>query len=325
MNLATLKRAAKRTLSSPLGWSLLRPLLRPPGVIVLMYHRILGEDRTLVGVPVEHFAAQMRWLRDTCELIHPDTLQERVCEPRRAKPAVLVTFDDGYRDYHDLAYPVLESLRIPALVFVATSFMDEGGLIWTDTLQWAAQSTTRASVRLPWSGETRALPDAESRMRLGEDARAHLKTLPDSQRREEMKALMAEVGEPPARPREMLTWDEVRKTMPLTVYGGHSHTHPILSQLDRAGCDVEVRTCRDRIASETGAAPHYFAYPNGGPSDYNAETQASLREHGFRVAYSTTHGIAGTDTDWMAVRRLPAIPADIPEFAWAAAGLMRSS
>jgi peptidoglycan/xylan/chitin deacetylase (PgdA/CDA1 family) len=324
MNLASLKRAAKRTFTSPLGWNLLRPLVGPPGVSVLMYHRVLGADRSLEGIPVELFAAQMRFLRDACEPIHPDALPERVRDSRRAKPAVLVTFDDGYRDYHDLAYPVLEALRIPAVVFVATSFMDDGGLIWTDTVQWAALSTTRASARLPWSGETRALPDEAARRRLGADARAHLKGLPDAERREAMQALLAELGEPPARPREMLSWDEVRKTMPLTVYGAHSHTHPILSRLDRAGCDAEVRTCRDRIAAETGAAPKYFAYPNGRPADYNADTQASLREHGFTVSYSTIEGLAGPDTDWMAVKRVPGISAEVPDFAWAAAGMMRS-
>ena len=44
----------------------------------------------------------------------------------------------------------------------------------------------------------------------------------------------------------MLTWDEVRATLDLTRYGGHSHTHPILSRLDRADAEREIRTCRDR-------------------------------------------------------------------------------
>ena len=86
----------------------------------------------------------------------------------------------------------------------------------------------------------------------------------------------------------------------------------------------EIRTCRDRIAAETGKPPLYFAYPNGRPSDYTAETQQILRDHGFTMAFSTSEGIAGPDTDWMAVKRLPTAAAQIFDFAWAAAGLGRS-
>jgi len=315
------KQWVKRGLASPVGWRVFGSVLRPPGVIVLTYHRINGPDRSLSGVAIEKFAAQMRWVRDNCDPIGPEAIIERAERPSRLRPAVLVTFDDGYRDYHDLAYPVLKELGIPALVFLATSFMDEGGMLWTDVVQWAALSTQRARVTLPWSDESLALPDAAARDALGERARAHLKTLPDAERREAVKGLLAELGEPPDRGRQMLTWDEVRRTLDVTRYGGHSHTHPILSRLDRARAEWEIRTCHDRIAAETGKAPTFFAYPNGRPSDYTPETQQILRAQGFTVAFSTSEGIAGADSDWMAVKRLPSEAPQIHDFVWLAAGL----
>jgi peptidoglycan/xylan/chitin deacetylase (PgdA/CDA1 family) len=319
------KGAVKRTLASTWGWRLLGPRVRPAGVIVLMYHRIVDRDRTLEGLPVETFGAQMRWLREHCDPIAPEAIVERAQDPGRGRPAVLVTFDDGYRDYHDLAYPVLRALGIPALVFLATSFLDDGGMLWTDTVQWAALSTRRARVRLPWAdGPVIALPDGAARAALGERARAHLKRLRDGERRAAMTALLAELGDPPARPREMLTWDEARRAMDLTRFGGHSHTHPILSQLDRAAAEREIRTCRDRIAAETGAAPTAFAYPNGRPEDYTPETQAILRDLGFTSAYATSEGIAGRQTDWMAIRRLPASGGGVADFAWIATSRSRA-
>jgi peptidoglycan/xylan/chitin deacetylase (PgdA/CDA1 family) len=321
VSLRPLKRAVKRTLASRPGWRLLGPLVRQPGVIVLMYHRILGADRSLIGLGVEQFAEQMRWVRDTCDPIRPEELMERARRPGRGRPAVLVTFDDGYRDYHDHAYPVLARHEIPAVVFLATSFMDHGGMLWTDEVQWAALSTKRERVKLPWAnGRELALPDARARAGLGETARAHLKKLPDVERRAVLPELLAELGPAPPRDRQMLSWDEVRATMDFTCYGGHSHTHPILSKLDRATAEREIATCRDRIKAETGHAPTTFAYPNGRPVDYTAETQAILREHGFTLGFSTSEGIAGPDTDWMAIKRLPGEAADLPDFAWLAAG-----
>lgn len=325
MNAARAKRLVKRAFASPLGWRILGPIARPPGVIVLMYHRILGADRSLVGLPVERFEEQMRWIRALCDPIGPDQLVERASRRRSGRPSVLVTFDDGYRDYHDNAYPILKRLGIPAVVFLATQFMDEGGAIWTDELQWAVQSTKRARVKLPWSNDPAIdLPDAKARAALGETARAYLKKLPDRERREAVKALLAELGDATPRERQMLTWDEVRRTQDVTTYGGHTHTHPILSRLPRAGAETEIRTCRDRIASETGREPKYFAYPNGKPADFTAETKDILRALGFAVAFSTSEGIAGADSDWMAVKRLPGEADDVPGFAWQAAGLARS-
>jgi peptidoglycan/xylan/chitin deacetylase (PgdA/CDA1 family) len=320
----TVKRGVKRTLSSPAGWRWFGPLLRAPGVIVLTYHRILGADRSLSGLPIEAFAAQMRWVRDNCDPIAPEQLRERTGRPRSARPPLLITFDDGYRDYHDLAYPVLKELGIPALVFLATSFVDQGGMLWTDEVQWAALSTRRERVKLPWSDQPPIpLPDAASRAALGATARTHLKAVPDADRRAALEALIAELGAPPARERQMLTWDEVRATLDLTTYGGHSHSHPILSRLDRTSAEREIATCRDRIAAETSRAPSTFAYPNGRPSDYTPETQEILRRHGFTTAFSTSEGIAGPDTDWMAVKRLPGDAIDVPDFVWLAAGLSR--
>jgi peptidoglycan/xylan/chitin deacetylase (PgdA/CDA1 family) len=317
------KRAVKRALATGLGWRSAGALLRKPGVIVLTYHRINGADRRFEGLPVEQFAAQMRWVRATCDPIGPEELVERARRPSRLRPAVLVTFDDGYRDYHDLAYPVLDALGIPAVVFLATSFMDQGGMLWTEEVQAMVLATERERVTLPWSGETVALPDAAARVALGVRVRAHLKTVPDGDRRAALAALMEALGSPPMGERQMLSWDEVRAASRLTTWGGHSHTHPILSRLDQAAADGEIRTCKQRIAAETGRAPTLFAYPNGRPADYTPATQELLKQHGFRLAFATSEGVAGPDTDWMAIKRLPSTATSVPDFAWIAAGLMR--
>jgi peptidoglycan/xylan/chitin deacetylase (PgdA/CDA1 family) len=316
-----LKEAIKHGLATPLGWRVAGRLVRPPGVIVLMYHRLVGPSSPFPGISPEMFATEMRWLRDNCDPIEPEELIARAQGRRRSRPAVLVTFDDGYRDYHDLAYPVLKQLRIPAVVFLATSFMDAGGMLWTEEVQLAAQSTRQPSVRLPWS-DSQPIPlrDAAARVALGERARTHLKRIPNAERRAAMAALFEALGGPPVVDRQMLTWDEVRATSELTRFGGHSHTHPILSRVNAEEAESEIRTCRDRIAAETGIVPTLFAYPNGGPADYTGETQAILRRNGFRLAFSTSTGIAGPSSDWMAIKRVPGEALKIGHFAWTAAG-----
>ena len=317
------KRSVKRAFASGPGWRFVAPLVREPGVIVLTYHRINGTDRSLEGISIDAFERHMRWIKDHCEVIEPGAIQEHASGRRRSRPAVVVSFDDGYKDYHDLAYPVLERLRIPAVVFLATSFMDQGGMIWTEEVQWTVNNARKARVTLPWSQETVTLDGAASRTKLSTTIRRHLKTLPDTERRATLDVLVKELDAPPVRERQMLSWDEVRAASRYTRWGGHSHTHPILSRLTREAAEREIATCRDRIHAETGTAPTLFAYPNGQPADFTAETKEILQKNGFRIAFATTEGIAGPDSDWMAVKRLPSGEFDVPDFVWTASGMMR--
>jgi hypothetical protein len=208
-------------------------------------------------------------------------------------------------------------------VFLATAFMDEGGLVWTERVQWAAVSTRVPHVVLPWEPASRiALPDGRAREALGERARHALKGMPDDERRAGVAALIAALGVAPPRARDMMTWDEVRATMDLTVYGGHTHNHPILTQVEAQVAEREIRTCRDRIAAETGVVPHTFAYPNG---DHSPAVREMVVRAGFTMAFSTDEGIASQDTDWSAIKRLPGIDAPLEDFVWSAAGLARAT
>jgi peptidoglycan/xylan/chitin deacetylase (PgdA/CDA1 family) len=265
----------------------------------------------------------MRWLRDNCDPIRYEDLVERTRAPSRGKPAVLVTFDDGYRSYFDLAYPVLKQYGIPAVVFLVTGLVDEPGVLWTDRIQWAALASRRTSLNLPWFEDCRTilLTDRASRRAFAVAVRQYLKTIPDEQRVERVTELVDMLGDAPPRARQMMSWDEVRGSMDLTTYGGHTHTHCILSQVDRTGAAREIGMCRDRIAAETGATPLSFAYPNGSPADYTEETKSVLREQGFEVSFCSTEGIAAADSDWMAVKRLPGVDDDLPGFVWLASGL----
>lgn len=309
--------AVKRVLATRLGWSV-ATMVRPHGVTVLMYHRVNPtQDSEYDGVGVEQFGQQMLWLRDHCDPIPPEGLESAIDTDSR-RPAVLVTFDDGYRDYYDQAYPILKSLDIPALVFVATRFIDEGGMIWTDVIARSMVMSPCDSVQLPWNGRVHSLASADARALCRLESTSFLKAVPDGERldwqAELLKRLEVDEGHLGLE-RQMLTWDEVRATMPLTRYGGHTHSHPILSQLDPQAIDLEIRTCRDRLVSELGVLPRYFAYPNGRAQDFSEVAVESLKECGFTHAFTTIPGLHRRGGDVFRIHRQPTGCSTIGDFA----------
>ena len=101
---------------------------RPNGLVILIYHRVGGRTPVSVDLPRALFAEQMAFL---AERYRPVTLDDAVellkaPSPPDGNPPICVTFDDGTADFVDEALPELERYRVPATLYVATKFVDEG-------------------------------------------------------------------------------------------------------------------------------------------------------------------------------------------------------
>ncbi len=315
-----LKAAVKSLLASSPVWRGPGISLRPHGVYVLMYHRIDDSQPGFHGLGKARFENQINWLQRNCTLIDPDALEENLAMPPRTRPAVLLTFDDGYRCVHDIVAPALRRAGVRGLVFLPTDIIDSGGLIWTDRLSWAFRQSQAGRIRFSWEEQVVwPLETHAQRLAALSHCKTHLKQLPNDQRQEEEQRVLSSLDLMSASaglPRQMLDWDEIRATRDTIVYGGHTHTHPILSSLDPARQEEEIATCQQRLAEELGARCRYFAYPNGRNSDFNKDSQKLLKMHGFDTAFSTEEGVATNGEDRLAIPRLPTTANSVADFAW---------
>jgi peptidoglycan/xylan/chitin deacetylase (PgdA/CDA1 family) len=129
---------------------LVSPLLRlapriEQCVPILMYHSISDEDesnnhayyRTKTSPMM--FAAQMKYLHEsgykTCS--PAEAIQQ--LQTRVAAKLVVITFDDGYRDFYQHAFPILDQYGFNATVYLPTAYIGEnpGSFKGTDCLTWA--------------------------------------------------------------------------------------------------------------------------------------------------------------------------------------------
>src|SRR5229473_2399049 len=116
---------------------LVSPLLRFWGrklcVPILMYHSITEEDeskthpyyRTTTSPAM--FARQMQDLHErgykTCSLAR--AIRELQAEAQTPSKLVVITFDDGYRDFYRHAFPGLNQYGFSATVFLPTAYIGE--------------------------------------------------------------------------------------------------------------------------------------------------------------------------------------------------------
>jgi peptidoglycan/xylan/chitin deacetylase (PgdA/CDA1 family) len=315
-----LRQIVKQTLASPPAWRMSAPL-RKRRSFVLTYHRIGTPAEVLNHADVEEFRRQMMWLRRYCLPIGPADLKEPG-DPADPRPRVLVTFDDGYRDYYELAYPILHGLRIPAVNFISTDYADTGRLFWWDVVDLAGHRTSRKRVTLPWPPHTTYDVNDTTRMTLLRACKYVIACAPDVDRDRLVGEACEMFAVDPSSidaPRQVMTWHQIRSSMELTHYGGHTHTHVRVSRVDPAILEREVRTCRDRLLAETGIAPSLFAYPIGDGSD---EARAILPRFGFDTAFTVHKGYLEPPVDWLNVPRFTG-PPTVGDLAWIAMGQAR--
>lgn len=93
---------------------------------ILMYHSV-GKNRVFFTVRPEEFERQMEYLqKHGYSVISLSSLIERLGRGDRSlEKCVVVTFDDGYRDNYENAYPILKKYGFPATIFVATGFVGQ--------------------------------------------------------------------------------------------------------------------------------------------------------------------------------------------------------
>lgn len=144
-----------------------------PGVTVLAYHLVGAGTDSPVDLPVETFRRQMEELREGGSQVAP--LSRAVAALEAGAPLerdlAVITFDDAYRNFDEVAYPVLEVLHLPATLFVPTDFVDG-----------ARPGPLRGAEELPpvpW-GRLRELAD-EGLVELGSHSRSHpdLRAVPE--------------------------------------------------------------------------------------------------------------------------------------------------
>jgi peptidoglycan/xylan/chitin deacetylase (PgdA/CDA1 family)/O-antigen ligase len=122
-----LARRATKAAVLPLGMASRR---RSGDVSILLYHRI-GSATGEIATAAEEFDRQMAYLAEHEQVL---TLDQAIEGDRGG---VVVTFDDGYRDFHENALPVLVRRRVPATLYLATGLVANGSSPSADALTWS--------------------------------------------------------------------------------------------------------------------------------------------------------------------------------------------
>lgn len=117
--------------------------------VVLCYHAVSRGWPAALAIAPEQLELQVRTLLGRG--YQPTTFTNAVTAPQ-SRRALAVTFDDGYRSVLEFARPILQSLGVPATVFVPTGFIDRAEpLSWPGMERWAKSGHRDELTPVSWT------------------------------------------------------------------------------------------------------------------------------------------------------------------------------
>ncbi len=274
--------------------------LQRSDILVLNYHGVLAQartDRWSYGNcdSADLFRAQLRWLKRHFSVQGLEGLRrwydgKRPAEP---KPAVLLTFDDGYRNNLTVAAPILKEEGVPALFFLTTGLIGTTNVLWNDEVRVRVLHWPEAEIAMPSGGNSVAPVETAARRALSDKINQACKQLTEQRLGEYLEYLREKtpsvgvMDDPEAR--AFLTWDEARDLARSGFeIGSHTVSHPILSRIDQGRVRAELRESKAALERELGQPCRALAYPNGTVHDVNATVLEEVRAAGYDWAFMTT-------------------------------------
>jgi peptidoglycan/xylan/chitin deacetylase (PgdA/CDA1 family) len=267
-------------------------------VYVLAYHRVAELHQTpwlspeLISATPRQFDEQMKFIAERYNpvSIH-DLLQSMHGEGHLPKNAVLVTVDDGYRDFKEEILPVCTCHGIQPLLFLPTAFVGKGNF-WWDKVYQIIHLSGQASIDTPF-GVFPISTEDEKRMAVKQITRL-LKTIPFKQTMQWVDATHAAlVSLTEEQWHNTLTWDDLRQLINDGVsVACHTHTHPIMTQISQEQAQNEVLVAQALIQRELGMALPVFAFPDGKPHSFSKTLFDMLYLKGFELQFVLVGGRA---------------------------------
>jgi peptidoglycan/xylan/chitin deacetylase (PgdA/CDA1 family) len=281
----------------------MRPLVGGVGAILTLHHvrpprPDAFQPNRLLEVTPRFLERLLRLLkRARIDVISLDEMHRRFIGGEFKRRFVCITFDDGYKDIKQWAYPLLKKYELPFALYIPTSFPDRLGELWWVALEAVIAQNRR--VGLVVNGEDRFFDCASvsQKRELYDEVYRYLRSMKteDELRRVVRDLCACHCVDMAAFCRDLcMDWSEIAELAddPLVTIGAHTVKHEMLKKVpDAAAVRAEMEMSRAVLETALGRRPEHLAYPVGDPTSAGPREFRVASELGFKTAVTTRPGV----------------------------------
>lgn len=231
---------------------------------VLVFHKIIPEyDATWPGIHPDLFEKILIRLKKHYTIRPISDLLTK--KPEELKDACFITFDDGYKDYLDYAYPILKRHQVPSALFVLPYQISNKGHIWTSTINFFIKHYPYNDIEVFFKNHGVQIDNYQyDYFKLNHSITRKLCKLQAKDRVIIINALRQKfIDDNRVIENELLTFNELRSLNPnLTQVESHSFSHPSFKvETDENFITMELKESKEVIEKELNKQVTAFAFP----------------------------------------------------------------
>ncbi|MBA2613916.1 MAG: polysaccharide deacetylase family protein [Bacteroidetes bacterium] len=264
-------------------------------VPVLVFHKIIPEyDEIWPGIHPKLFEEILVLVKKHYTILPLNDLYLK--QNAELKNACFITFDDGYKDYLDYAYPILRKHNVPSTLFILPYQITNRGHIWTSAVIFFVKHYsfpeieeffTKKNIHIKFTNKG-------NYFKLNLDITTHLCNMTQVERMSiifEMRQKF--VTDNRVIENELLSFDELRMLSPeLVSLASHSLTHPSFKkEFDPVFVESELKDSKDIIEQETKREVNAFAFPF---ANYN-EVSINIAKKLYKVCFTRINDFVDLD------------------------------
>lgn len=223
-----------------------------------------------------------------------------------------ITFDDGFENNLSIASPILNDFSIPFTIYLTTNFIENNDMSWTDKIEYATQNTTKKEFKEEILNKKFLLGSKNQKISFLKEIRKLVKNNksidPINYSINLCKKLNVEINE--NEKDELLdkkiSWEQINfyKDNPLITFGGHSHTHKILSFLDDDELSSELDTSLNLLREKGNLKVEHYSYPEGLSNCFSQKVIREMKIRGIKCCPTAIDGTNTSKTDLFKLKRI---------------------
>jgi peptidoglycan/xylan/chitin deacetylase (PgdA/CDA1 family) len=280
---------------------------------ILMYHGVVRQPLAVSDwcfISETNFRRQMEYLKTNFEVFSLTEAINALKFNSIHRPTAVITFDDGYQNVFDVAFPILHELKLHATVFLNTAFVGTANTVWFCRLIQAITMTSHTS--LSWQNSTFDISTSKAKATTSAILQSRLKQLDHDDLLKELEEIIKSLEVTvdfiaPSSSFQILGREAIQYMMAsnLIEFGAHTDNHTILTHIPIVKARQEIEQSIQAVRKFTGQPCRLFAYPNGRSEDYNTDIINILKDTGITAALTTRVGPNTVDTPLFELRRYP--------------------
>ncbi len=281
------------------GYGYLKWKFSKNGLYCFNYHRIgdskeTSYDPNVFSCSRDMFEKHLVFYKNNFKVISLEMLIELIHkkEPLTERYA-LITFDDGYVDNYELAFPVLMKHNLVATFFISTDYINNKKLPWWDEVAWIIKTSNLNSINLPFSRSEiiidrynieDSLYNVLSEIKRNKQYRLDdvIQSLRDQSRINGGK-IDIDI---------FMNWEMLAEMVSSGMdIGAHGISHRVLSSMSMEEQVQEVTGVKNIIEDRLKIDINAFAYPEGGSGSYNQDSLEVLKNAGYKLTFNFVSGV----------------------------------